>query len=261
MSRSSSRDAFRSVLQTTHKLLWAIEDRRTFWAILTWPKFSLSSFLIVSRIARLGIRPRTILDVGANVGQFAVAAAKVFADARIYSFEPNPEVVPKLRATVYSLPNVTVHEFGLGDVHGELEFFVNRDSQVSSFLPLGERRREAFPDSTVERTTKVPVRTLDSVFAETHMEGPVMLKIDVQGFEDRVLKGGLRALDAVDHVVMETAIAPLYDGEIDIGEAMSMMYNLGYTLRQPLHWHWSPIDGSIIEMDLLFERQKVGMTK
>jgi FkbM family methyltransferase len=199
--------------------------------------------------------------VGANVGQFAVAAAKLFPDARVYSFEPNPEVVPKLRATVYSLPNVTVHEFGLGDANGELEFFVNRDSQVSSFLPLGERRRQAFPDSTVERTTKVQVRTLDSVFTETHVEAPVMLKLDVQGFEDRVLKGGQQALDAVDYVVMETAIAPLYDGEIDIGGAMSMMYNLGYTLRQPLHWHFSPIDGSIIEMDLLFERRNAGMSK
>lgn len=258
MSRSSGRSAIRSVLQITHRILWALEDRRALWALLSWPKFSLASFLIVSRSTRLGLRPRTILDVGANIGQFAVAAAKLFPNAEVHSFEPNPEVAKALRVTVRALPSVTVHEFGLGEACGNLEFFVNRDSQVSSFLPLANRRREAFPDAIVERSIKVPVRTLDDVFTEHGFQGPVLLKLDVQGFEDRVLKGGRTALEGIEFVVMETAVAPLYDGEINIVGVMTLMDGLGFTFRQPLHWHWSPVDGSVIEMDLLFTRRNFG---
>ncbi len=53
-------------------------------AIATWPKFSITSFKLVSGLAQQGILPRTVIDVGANVGQFAIASAMIFANVEVH---------------------------------------------------------------------------------------------------------------------------------------------------------------------------------
>jgi hypothetical protein len=63
-----------------------MEDKGVVKEFATWPKFSATSYFMVSRLARQGVRPRTVLDVGANVAQFAVALEKLFPGARVHSF-------------------------------------------------------------------------------------------------------------------------------------------------------------------------------
>src|SRR5690349_24000032 len=79
-------------------------------ALATWPKFSLTSFRMMTGLARQGILPRTVIDVGANVGQFAIAAAMTFPGATIYSFEPLPEAAVQLEKNVRKLPAVRVYK-------------------------------------------------------------------------------------------------------------------------------------------------------
>jgi hypothetical protein len=65
-----------------------VKQGKALRAVLTWPKFSVTSYFMVSRLIEQGIVPRTVLDVGANVGQFAVASAKLFPGVRVHSSEP-----------------------------------------------------------------------------------------------------------------------------------------------------------------------------
>jgi hypothetical protein len=71
-------------IQRINKALSTCEYPKVFNALFTWPKFSISSFLVVSRIIRQGIIPYTILDIGANIGQFSIAAGKLLPCAKIF---------------------------------------------------------------------------------------------------------------------------------------------------------------------------------
>lgn len=241
-------------IEQLSKMLSLCEDRRALSALLTWPKFSLESFLVMSRLARQGISPKTILDIGANVGQFAVAAAKMFPDATVYSFEPDPDTVQALRKNVSAIERVKVRELALGEEPGEVVFNVNKNTQVSSILPLHPGRLEAFPDATVTKTINVPLDTLDRVFRNVEMESPILLKIDVQGYEDRVLKGAVELLQRVDYILFEASMKQLYEGERTFVEMIKLMEGFGYVFLRPLNHHVSPLNGEVIEMDVLFRR-------
>lgn len=241
-------------IEQLSKMLSVFEDKRAIPALLTWPKFSFESFLVMSRLARQGVCPQTILDIGANVGQFAVAAAKLFPDATVYSFEPDPETVQALRKNVSALERVKVRELALGEAPGEVVFNVNKNTQVSSILPLHPGRLEAFPDATVSKTIKVQVDTLDRVFQNVELVQPILLKIDVQGYEDRVLKGACDLLQRVDYILFEASLRPLYEGERTFVEMIKLMEGFGYSFLRPLNYHLSPLNGEVIEMDVLFKR-------
>jgi hypothetical protein len=142
----------------------------------------------------------------------------------------------------------------VGERDGTAEFQVNSDSQVSSVLPLGSDRKASFPGSQVRRTMSVPMATLDTLFAGRGLAGPVLLKIDVQGYEDRVIVGGQAFLQQVRWVVIETAFARLYDGERSFTEMLDLMRERGFRFVKPLNFHTSDVTGAIIEMDALFER-------
>src|SRR6185295_7058530 len=112
-------------------------------AAILWPIFSVTSFLMVSRLFRLGLSLGTIVDVGANVGQFAVASAKYFPNASIHSYEPVPECFLRLQRAAARLNNLKACELALSAEVGELSMNVNSHTQSSSVLPLAKLHRAA----------------------------------------------------------------------------------------------------------------------
>ena len=179
-------------------------------AIVTWPKFSITSFKMISALERQGIRPQTVVDVGANVGQFAIACAKILPGVNVHSFEPVPETVTALRANVRNLSNVRVYPLALGERQGRCTLHVNCHSQSSSILELGKSHLESFPDEIETRIVDVEISTLDAVFGATDLEPPILLKLDVQGYEAQALAGGIQTLRRCDYVVVETSFKEMY---------------------------------------------------
>jgi FkbM family methyltransferase len=232
-----------------------LEDPNSIKALVSWPKFSVSSYFMVSRLLKQDVRPRTVLDVGANAGQFAVASAKLFPGARVHSFEPVPGCAEELRKNVSSLTNVAVYPMALGDSEGELQFNVNSHSHSSSALPLAEAHRTAFPEAKEERVIEVEVSTLDRVFEGVGLDRPVLLKLDVQGYEERVLRGGEMTLGSIDYVVMELSFEPMYEGETAFMEMARMMEERGFRFERPVGWLSSPKTGEVLQMDALFVRE------
>jgi FkbM family methyltransferase len=231
-----------------------LEDRDSLKALVRWPKFSVSSYFMVARLLRQGIEPHTVLDVGANTGQFAVASSKLFPGARVHSFEPVPECVDELRENVSGL-DVAVYPLGLGQQEGQVSFHVNSHSHSSSALPLANSHRESFPEAREERTIEVEVSTLDRVFEGVELERPVLIKLDVQGYEARVLRGGEETLKRADYVVLETSFKPMYEGEKTFMDLARMMEGYGFRFERPVGWLSSPKTGEILQMDALFVRE------
>lgn len=237
-----------------HKLRTALsllENAGSIKALVTWPMFSVTSFNVVSRLAKQGVLPRTVLDVGANVGQFAVASANLLPNARVHSFEPEPKSVARLRKNVSGLENVTVYPFALGDCEGEAALHVYSESQMSSILPLAGR--DAYPDAQELYEAKVKVSTLDLVFADVELQPPVLLKLDVQGYEAQTIRGGAKTLECIDYIVLEAGFKPRYEGESLFMDIVRMMEEYGFRFESPVNCA-APSNGEILEMDALFVR-------
>ncbi|MFC1546085.1 FkbM family methyltransferase, partial [Pseudomonadota bacterium] len=168
--------------------------------------------------------------------------------------EPDPRVAEQLRKNVGSSIAQNVRVTAIGDSIGSATFHVNRDPQVSSLLPLGEDRIESFPDSRVVEKITVSLTTLDVLFGDIALAEPILLKIDVQGFEDRVITGSSEFLKRVQWVLMEVAFSKLYEGERDFESIVELLKKQGFHFVRPMNFHISPKTSEIIEMDALFQR-------
>ncbi|MDD5329771.1 MAG: FkbM family methyltransferase [Sulfuricella sp.] len=220
-----------------------------------WPKFSLTSFTMVSGLRAQGLMPETVIDVGANVGQFAVASAKFFPKSRIYSFEPNPPCARQLKKNVAGLGNVTTYELALGEEEGEVEFHVNSHSHSSSILPLAPSHLQAFPDAREHSRIRVEVSTLDRIFGDIDLQRPALLKLDVQGYELQVLQGGSGLLTRVDYVLLEASFRPMYQGEPVFMDIEKKMREFGFQFLRPVGFLRAPDTGEFLQMDALFQRR------
>jgi FkbM family methyltransferase len=133
----------------------------------------------------------TIFDVGAHYGEWAKMAFTAVPEGRIHAFEVIPATGEKLKQACTLLKNVTVHQVGLGEQDGVLEFSVakGRDDLSSGLAGLhGGFHKFEF------ETIRCPVLTGDRLCAELGVERIDFLKLDVEGLEPRVLKGFTRML-------------------------------------------------------------------
>jgi len=209
---------------------------------------------MVSSLQKQGVSPRTIIDAGANAGQFAVASAKLFPNATVHSFEPLPDCIALLEKHATKLGNIVVYPVGLGRTAERATFHVNSHSHSSSFLPLAQAHLNAFPSAVEARTLQVEVSTLDKALSGVEFASPVLLKLDVQGTEPDVLAGGSETLRRVDYVLLEASFKMMYEGELLFEDIVSLMKGLGFKFLRPVGWLAGPKTGEILQMDILFQK-------
>jgi FkbM family methyltransferase len=197
---------------------------------------------------------RTIIDVGANQGQFAKEARRLFPKARIHCFEPVPSALEVLVPWAEQDGGVEVHRVALGPEAGTTQFHIFEEyTPASSVLSSAHT-----PVATTQaaQTIDVPVETLDQVFQpiEALCEGPVLLKLDVQGYEGHVLRGGLNVLNAVDACVLEVCNAPLYEGQSTFAEIHALTQAAGLRFVGTSYQGFEP-DGRVSYFDAVFRRE------
>lgn len=233
-------------------LVTLLTDPHAIAACLTWPRFSFASYSITTGLARQGVMPRTVIDVGANVGQFAIASAKTFPGAKVYSFEPAPDCVESLRSNTRALSGIEIFPVAVGDTSGTVELHVNRHAHSSSLLPLDARHRDAFPEAVETGSVAVPLRTIDEMLDGKDLPYPVLMKLDVQGYEPQALRGAVRTLARIDYLLIEVSFKPMYQGEMLFDQVAALAEQLGFRFLRPLDWLAHPGSGEILQMDALF---------
>ncbi|SEW49647.1 FkbM family methyltransferase [Chitinophaga arvensicola] len=196
-----------------------------------------------------------IIDVGANQGQFAIAAGYFYPSADIYSFEPLPDVYPLLQRNTRKLPRINTYNMALGNSNGTLEFHSNAYSHASSALPVSALQKDMVPKTAASSSIQVAVKRLDDLQSSITFNTPSLLKMDVQGFEKEVLKGAAASLPQIDYLLFETSFVQMYDGEPLFDEMHHFVKELGFEFIAPVGFLQSE-KLQILQMDLLYKRKK-----
>ena len=218
-----------------------------------WPALARAVVPTIEHAPALaGIEPRAVIDVGANKGQFSSFAAARWPGATIHAFEPLPGPAARYRAVLGS--RAVLHDCALGSEAGEVEMHVASRADSSSLLALGDEQKAIFHMDEVGTRT-VAVRRLDEVFAPAALPAPVLLKIDVQGFEYEVIEGIGALADAIEWVFVETSFVELYRGQRLHDDVAALLDRLGYALALE-HNVTRDAGGRKVQADILFARRR-----
>jgi FkbM family methyltransferase len=171
-----------------------------------------------------------VLDVGANIGQFASELRTSGFSGTIISFEPQLDAYNRLIKAAASDPNWILAPRGaVGDVTGEIDINTSMNSVSSSILPMLERHSQSAPSSRYIGVEKVPVFCLDNCDL-IDCSRPTFLKIDTQGFEQRVLDGARDLLPDITGLQLELSLAGLYDGQADFVSLLDQLLSQGFEI-------------------------------
>jgi FkbM family methyltransferase len=196
----------------------------------------------------------TIFDVGANTGQFARVIHELLPKAYIYSFEPLGDCFTELQKTMTGVKNFQAFNTALAERDGEAEFYRSAWSPSSSLLRMKELHKQLFPFSAGESRETVQLRRLDDFIGKLRIENEILVKLDVQGAEDKVIGGGQGLLKRAKFLIVETSVATLYDGQPLFGEILKLLESQGFTYKGVVDQAFSPLDGSVLYADSLFAR-------
>ncbi len=198
--------------------------------------------------------PRTILDIGANTGQFAVAANAIFTGAAVYSFEPLPDWFETLKKNMSGVKEFRAFNIGLGAAHAELQFNRSSFAPSSSFRKMATLHKETYPWTAGSETVDVQVETLDCVTAAFDLKDPILLKIDVQGYEDQVLAGGKSICSRAAVIIIEISFETLYEGQPLFDDIYRTLISWGFAYKGSLEQAVDPKSDRYLYADAIFLR-------
>ena len=195
----------------------------------------------------------TLLDVGANRGQYARALRAAGYEGRIISFEPVAEPYRELCGHAAADPLWEVLPFALSDVDDEADINVAENTAGSSFLTVGGRLTESYSEMAFVGSERVRRRRLDGL-APTMSVSDAFLKLDVQGYERWVLEGAGDALGRIRGIELELSFEPMYEGEATFLEMTNALDDLGFALAATLPGVEDRSTGLPLQVDALFAR-------
>jgi len=206
-------------------------------------------------LSRLGFR--SIIDVGANEGQFARQISKFYPNAKLYCFEPLEKPFQELLAWARGQKDrVRCFQTALGDHAGEGEMHLHEQhTPSSSLLAATDACHRLYPQTQSERMTRIQISTLDAEIDELldSMPRDILLKLDVQGFEDRVLRGAGRVLSQCRAVVLEVCLDPLYEEQATFYELAQLLHEAKFRYAGNLDQVYGE-DGRVVYLDAIFVR-------
>lgn len=167
-----------------------------------------------------GFSPRLIVDIGAYRGEWSRDAAAIFPEARLLIVEANPQQESAVAAAARAIgPRAEYKLQLLGPEPRENVVFYQVTAGSSVLEELTEMPRT---------TVRLPMDTLDHLLEPRSWSPPLLLKLDVQGFELEVLKGGAHTLAAAEIVVLEASLLEYNRGGPLLHEIVCFMKRAGF---------------------------------
>jgi FkbM family methyltransferase len=198
-----------------------------------------------------------IFDIGANTGQYGLDLRSLGYKGKIISFEPLPECHKKLKQTANADKTwIVAPRAAVGDRIGEGDINVSLNSVSSSLLRMLPLHENSAPTSKVVRKESTPLVTIDSI-ANTYLLSPddnLFIKIDTQGYEDRVIGGMENIFNRVKGLQIELSLLELYQDQLLFKDIVELLTGKGFQI-----WGMAPafVDsttGQTLQFDATFFR-------
>lgn len=194
-----------------------------------------------------------IVDVGANRGQFALIARKLFPTACIHSFEPLDEPAEIFKSVFIADKNIYLHKCAIGSENTTMTIHVSERDDSSSLLPIGNNQSELFPHTGESEIRVTSVLSLDEVIKVEDISNSALLKIDVQGFELEVLKGCVLVLHEFSYIYVECSFIELYEGQALVSEVIDFLYKRSFVFSGIYNICYDH-NGKAVQADFLFTK-------
>ena len=173
------------------------------------------------------IRPTDVcFDVGGNVGYFSLLMSRLASDGSVHVFEPIPinAALIAANAALNGFENLHLTNAAVGDHEGSVHFSVSVDSAYSSMHATGRLAEE--------KSIHVPMITLDDYLSATSLNRIDVMKVDVEGAEDLVVRGGSGFLGDLNRrpriVLMELFDGNLSSFDASVSSVIERMVSFGY---------------------------------
>lgn len=194
--------------------------------LLLFGRRELEHKLILKKVLRPGM---TILDIGANIGYYAIMESKWVGDTgKVIAVEPSLKNVTLLQRNLKlnNCNNVHVFQTAISDSCAEKSFFVAKSSNLNTFHNIGSGKY----DLTGE-TIQVSTQTVSAIMYD--FGKPDLLRMDVEGHEVEIIKGMLSALEKNEMnpmIIFETHITR-YNDEHNMRTVLRRIFKCGYQVK------------------------------
>ena len=202
---------------------------------------------VLAHARRLGLRPAAVFDVG--VGWGTPELYEAFPQARHILVEPLVEYEPAIQQILDRYDADWVRA-AAGAEAGGGSIAVHRTLQMSSMLGGWKGH-----DSADSAPREVPVVTLDSVREERGLEGPFVVKVDVEGGELAVLDGAAAVLAESELVLLEVSLFRFLPEAPDFYDVIAYMKARGFVVYDLYGGHLRPLDGALAKTDVAFVKE------
>jgi FkbM family methyltransferase len=196
----------------------------------------------------------TVVDIGANRGQFALCIRRLYPDAEIFSFEPLPEAAKKYLTVFKDDRHTRLFSKAVGPVSGSATIHVTQWDVSSSLLPIAEAQQNNFPFAKESRQETVPLTRLSDCVEERSIGSTALLKLDVQGYELHALQGCADLLHRFTYVYLEASFIELYVGQPLADELITYLSARGFMLACVANLSYGK-SRRPIQADFLFSRR------
>jgi hypothetical protein len=198
---------------------------------------------------------KSVIDIGASYGDFIHVVREAKSNILIYGFEPIASVFKSLQERYNRVSEIELYNIAIGNLDGVIDFNENDYSYSSSILPISEIHTNEFPFTKNYKKYQTKIACLDTIFKDKIIQRPLLIKIDVQGYEENVLSGAEHTFKQADFVLIETSFFELYQGQSLFEVINEKLYNLGFFYAGSINQVCSPKNGVILQQDSLYIRR------
>jgi FkbM family methyltransferase len=207
--------------------------------------------LFLRSLAARGFTPLHILDVGANYGNWSWVAKEAFPNAAFTLVEPQIEMKSYLDGFCEKTGRSRWVNAGAGPRNEERVLTVWPDLAGSSFTPTESEAKEYSKERRI-----VPVRTIDSILAESDLPLPELVKMDIQGFELEALQGANTLLGKTELFILEVSFFRFSINQPTFVAVIEFMFGQGYVPYDFCGFLRRPYDGALGQADIAFAKEK-----
>jgi FkbM family methyltransferase len=204
----------------------------------------------------------TLIDIGANSGQYATKMRAYGYEKKIISFEPLKKAFDNLRKVSLNDNNWIINNYAIGneDIKGVIN--VAGKSSCSSILNMLPMHLNSAPESKYIGQEVIEIRKLDSVINSFLTEEDiVMMKIDTQGYEKNVIDGASEFLNRVTIIQIEMSIVQLYENEMLFIDMINYLEDKGFQLFSLENGFSDLTTGRLLQVDGIFVKNSFSNKK